>query len=452
MITKNQEFELRITDMSAEGSGIGHHDGEAVFVPHTAVGDLILCHIVKTKKTYAFGKALDILEPSADRIEPDCDVSSQCGGCCYRHMTYEAELRVKQKRVEDAMQRLARIDTDVLPILGSEKQVSYRNKAQYPVQAGGAKGLQIGFYGLHSHRIVPCMDCLLQPALFYDVLTILRDWILRYKIPIYDEQRHKGLLRHIYLRRGAHTGELMVCLVINGTNVPHAFQLTETLKADLPDFKTLVVNYNTADTNVILGEDCETLYGDGFIRDTMLGISFRVSPLSFYQVNTPQAERLYQIAADFAQLTPEDTLLDLYCGIGTIGLTMADKVRQVYGVEVIPDAVLDAKRNAKENDIENAEFFCGDAAAAAVRLRSKGIQPDVIVVDPPRKGLDPVLIGTIADMAPSRVVYVSCDPGTLARDCARFAEQGYIARKIQPVDLFPRTAHVETVVLMTGNK
>ena len=205
-------------------------------------------------------------------------------------------------------------------------------------------------------------------------------------------------------------------------------------------------------TNVILGEDCETLYGDGFIRDTMLGISFRVSPLSFYQVNTPQAERLYQIAADFAQLTPEDTLLDLYCGIGTIGLTMADKVRQVYGVEVIPDAVLDAKRNAKENNIENAEFFCGDAAAAAVRLRSKGIQPDVIVVDPPRKGLDPVLIGTIADMAPSRVVYVSCDPGTLARDCARFAEQGYIARKIQPVDLFPRTAHVETVVLMTGNK
>lgn len=464
MLSKNQEFALTIDGMSNEGTGVGHHDGLAVFVANTAVGDTVLCHIIKAKKNYAVGKAMAILTPSPDRIESDCSVSNQCGGCCYRSVSYDAELRYKQQKVEDAFSRIGHLEVPLDSILGSGQQEGYRNKAQYPVQDANAALLnrargknpqkgpvapKIGFYAANSHRVIPCDRCLLQPAEFERVVQIVRDWMVRYDIRPYDENTHKGLLRHLYIRQGHYSKELMVCLVVNGENVPHTFSLLETLKEEIAGFCSLVLNYNTKKTNVIMGKDSEVLYGDGYIRDRLLDCTFRISPLSFYQVNTPQAETLYRKAAEYAGLTGNEVLLDLYCGTGTIGLTMAKKAREVYGVEIVPEAVEDARRNAGENGISNATFLCGDAALAAATLRRDGVRPDVILVDPPRKGLAEELVGTIDEFSPDRVVYVSCDPATLARDCARFAERGWAVQRACPVDLFPRTAHVETVVLMS---
>ena len=483
MLEKNQDIELEIDGITAEGSGVGHYDGIAVFVPNTAVGDLIQCHIVKTKKTYAFGKAMAVLKASKDRVAPDCEAAAQCGGCCFRHISYDAELQIKQQRVEDAFQRIAHLDVPFLPIIGSAEQKGYRNKAQYPVGFSAAhvsgrrlrnaqmsksvqdKGLQIGFYARGSHRIIPNQQCSLQPKVFENILDIVRSWILRYNIATYDEVQHKGMLRHIYIRQGYHTGQIMVCLVVNGNNIPHTFPLVETLRNSIPGFTTLVANYNQQKTNVIMGEKSEALYGDGFIEDTLLDCTFRISPRSFYQVNTAQAEVLYTKAAEMAGLLPDadapapdaqpspsqdgPILLDLYCGIGTIGLTMASHVRRLYGVEIIPEAIEDAKLNAAINHIDNAEFICGDAAAAAARLKADGVKADIILVDPPRKGLDAQLVETIAEFDPERLVYVSCDPATLARDCALFKDHGYTVQKVQPIDMFPRTAHVETVVLMS---
>lgn len=471
MLKKNDEITLQIDAMTTEGSGIGRYDGMAVFVPNTAVGDTVLCHIIKSKKNYAVGKAFKIFTASPDRVEPDCPVAAQCGGCCYRHIAYEAELRYKHRRVADAFERIGHLDVDVLPVRGSDETLRYRNKAQFPVQLDRNHNPVMGFYASNTHRVVPCENCVLQPEVFGDVLTVVREWIIRRGITVYDEQTHKGLLRHVYLRQGHYSGELMVCLVVNGygteataefnrrpgaqgrkaspTSVPRVSFLVDALKDTIPGFRTLSINYNPAKTNVILGDETEVIYGDGFIEDTLLGCTFRISPKSFYQVNTPQAEVLYSLAAEKTGLTGTEVLLDLYCGTGTIGLTMADNCSRLYGVEIVPAAVEDAKKNAAANGIENATFLCGDAADAAARLKADGVHADVILVDPPRKGLSESLIQTIADFDPERVVYISCDPATLARDCARFAERGwYIADGVQPVDLFPRTAHVENVCLL----
>lgn len=452
MLKKNDEITLTIDAMTAEGSGIGRHDGMAVFVPNTAVGDTVLCHIIKAKKNYAVGKAYKVYEPSPDRVEPDCPVAGKCGGCCYRHISYEAELRYKRQRVVDAFERIAHLSVDVLPVRGSDETLRYRNKAQFPVQLDKSHSPMFGFYAANTHRVVPCEDCLLQPELFGDVLTVVREWIIRRGITVYDEETHRGLLRHVYIRQGHYSQQLMVCLVVNGdpsASVPRLSFLIDALKDTIPGFVSLSVNYNPAKTNVILGRETEVIYGDGAIEDELLGCTFRLSPRSFYQVNTPQAEVLYGCAAEKAGLTGSEVLLDLYCGTGTIGLTMADRCKHLYGVEIVPEAVEDAKKNAAANGIENATFLCGDAADAAARLKADGVQADVILVDPPRKGLSEQLVHTFADFAPAKVVYVSCDPATLARDCARFAERGYTTHEAQPVDLFPRTAHVETVVLLT---
>ena len=463
MLKKNDEIRLTIDAMTAEGSGIGRYDGMAVFVPNTAVGDTVLCHIIKAKKNYAVGKAFKVFTASKDRVEPDCPVAAQCGGCCYRHVTYEAELSYKHRRVADAFERIGHLEVDVLPVRGSDETLRYRNKAQFPVQLDRNMNPIMGFYASNTHRVVPCENCVLQPERFGDVLTVVREWIIRRGITVYDEQTHKGLLRHVYIRQGHYSHELMVCLVVNGegprsTPVPRVSFLVDALKDTIPGFKTLSINYNPAKTNVILGDETEVVYGDGFIEDTLLDCTFRISPKSFYQVNTPQAEVLYSIAAEKAFGPADGTdkapagkpvLLDLYCGTGTIGLTMAGRCSRLYGVEIVPEAVEDAKRNAAANGIDNATFLCGDAADAAARLRADGVKADIILVDPPRKGLSEPLIQTIADFDPEKIVYISCDPATLARDCARFAEKGwYIAEGVQPVDLFPRTAHVENVCLL----
>ena len=451
MLRKNDEITLTIDGMTSEGSGIGHYDGQAVFVAGTAVGDVILCHIIKAKKTYAVGKAFKIFTSSKDRVPADCEVSNQCGGCCYRHISYDAELQYKQQRVADAFSRLGHLDVEVEPVTGSPLTEGYRNKAQFPVGLDRDYNPVMGFYAANTHRIVPCMDCKLQPEVFGRVLEIVRKWIIKAGVKTYDESKGIGLLRHIYLRQGYYSKELMVCLVINGDKINRTKSLVEALEAKIPEFKTLVVNINKARNNVILGDRCEVYHGDGYITDELLGKKFRIGPLSFYQVNTLQTEQLYKKAAEYA-LADEGAeggvLLDLYCGIGTIGLTMADKFEKLYGVEIIPEAIENAKYNAEANGIDNATFICGDAAAAAEALRADGVAPTVVLVDPPRKGLAPELIDTINEFAPKRVVYVSCDPATLARDCARFNELGYTVERVTPFDMFPRTSHVENVVLL----
>lgn len=447
-LKKNDVIELEITGFSSEGSGVGHHDGQAVFVSGAAAGDTVECVVIKAKDSYAVGKLLHVLKASPDRVAPDCPVFPRCGGCVFRHVSYEAELRLKEQRVRDALSRIGHLDVPVRPIVGAASPDGYRNKAQYPVQSVNGR-LYAGFYAPFSHRVIDCKRCLLQPPAFENLLRTVSRWAEKYKIPIYDEAAHKGLLRHVYIRKGLATGETMVCVVVNGERVFKEKELTEMLlKADA-SVKTVVLNVNTEKTNVVLGGTCRALYGDGYIEDLLCGKRFRISPLSFYQVNRDQAENLYRRAADFA-LTPDTkVLLDLYCGAGTIGLTMADRVETLIGVEVVEDAIRDARVNAKLNGADNAEFICADAAKAAETLRQRGVRPDTVVLDPPRKGCGEALLQTVAEMAPARIVYVSCDPATLARDCATLSSLGYRAEEAVPFDMFPRTAHVETVVRLS---
>ena len=447
-LKKNDVIELAVTGFTSEGGGVGHHEGQAVFVSGAAAGDTVECVVIKAKDNYAVGKLVSVLKASPDRVIPDCPVFPRCGGCVFRHVSYEAELRLKEQRVRDALARLGHLDVPVDPIVGAPSPDGYRNKAQYPVQNVNGR-LYAGFYAPFSHRVIDCKRCLLQPPAFEALLRAVSRWAEKYKIPIYDETAHKGLLRHIYIRKAFATGETMVCLVINGERVFKEKELVETLRKTDGSVKTVLLNVNTEKTNVVLGGVCRTLYGDGYIEDVLCGKRFRISPLSFYQVNRDQAENLYRQAAAFA-LTPDTrVLLDLYCGAGTIGLTMADRVEKLIGVEIVEDAVRDARQNAKLNGVTNAEFLCADAAKAAVTLRQRGIRPDTVVLDPPRKGCDEALLRTVAEMGPARIVYVSCDPATLARDCAVLRDLGYNAERAVPFDMFPRTAHVETVVRLS---
>lgn len=446
-VQKNDKIELMITGISSEGFGIGRVEGFCIFVPNAIDGDWIIARIVKVLKKFAFAKIEDILSPSPHRISSACHVFQQCGGCSFQQMQYDKECQVKQQRVIDAFQRIGHITTEVSPIIAADNPDFYRNKAQYPVQKEKG-GIKIGFYAPHSHRIIDNSQCRLQPIVFSQILALCRTWIEQENITCYDEKNGRGLIRHIYLRCGMATGEIMVCFVVNGNNLPGQEKLIPTLTGAFPTIKSIVLNCNSANTNVILGKTCKTLWGQPYITDILCGCKFRISPLTFYQVNHAQAEKLYRLAASYAGLTGTQTVLDLYCGAGTIGLTTAKHAKQVIGVEIIPQAIADAKINAELNGITNAEFLCGDAAAAAKSLEERKIFPDVVLLDPPRKGCDSSLIATIVRMSPPKVVYVSCDPATLARDLAQFAEQGYQIDKATPVDMFPRTPHVETVVLL----
>ena len=447
-LKKNDAVTLEITGLTAEGSGVGRVNGQAVFVTGAAPGDTLECVIIKTKPNYAVGKITGVLKASPDRIRPDCPVFPKCGGCTFRHIAYEAEKREKEQRVKDALKRIGHIEAPVEPIVGCEPSVRYRNKAQYPVETVNGR-LIAGFYAPFSHRVVGCRDCLLQPEEFAGILKTVSRWAEKYKIPCYDERSGKGLLRHIYLRKAFGTGEIMVCLVINGDRLFQAKALTGALLNTNENIKTVIVNRNTADTNVILGKENDALYGPGYIEDLLCGKRFRLSPLSFCQVNHDQAERLYQKAAQFALENGAKTVVDMYCGAGAIGLTMADRVQTLIGVEIVPEAVEDARTNARLNGITNAEFLCADAAAAAETLKARDLRPDAVILDPPRKGCEKALLQTVAGMAPERIVYVSCDPATLARDCAVLKEMGYETKSVCPFDMFPRTAHVESVVLMS---
>ena len=447
MLIKNQIYETTVTDYTAEGQGVARIDGCAVFLPNAIAGERVRVRIEKANKTWAAGKIVEILEKSPHRVNRECPVAKLCGGCDFWHMDYAEETRLKAQRVTACLNRLAGEQLEPLPILAAPSCHGYRNKAQYPVALEKGRAYA-GFFRAGTHQVVENRRCLILPEETDAVKDAVMDYVNQFRVSVYDEASHKGLLRHIYVRRGAVSGQILVCLAVNGEKLPKPEALIIRLQK-IPGFTTLVLSVNTKKGNAVLGEKFITLYGPGYIEDTLCGLNFRLSPRSFYQVNHHQAQRLYETAISLAGITKEDTVLDLYCGVGTITLAMASAAGKVIGVEVVPQAVEDAKDNARRNGIENAEFFCGDAGQAALELEKNGVRPDVVVVDPPRKGLNGDTIEALHRMAPRRVVYVSCDPATLARDVALLKERGYVLQNAMAADLFPRCAHVETVVLLS---
>lgn len=454
-LAKNDIITLEITALTNEGSGVGHYKedssdgrGMAVFVPLTAVGDVISCRVVKVLRSYAYGRVEGILTASPDRAEDGCPVYAKCGGCCFRHISYEAELRAKQGFVQDAFTRLGGLSPEFLPIQGSQSPEGYRNKLQMPVSKQDGRTV-CGFYSERSHRVIPVDKCSLQPELFAEITRFVTEQADRLRISVYNEEKHEGVLRHIYLRRGHYSGEVCLCLVAR-RKVPEFERLAKAAAERFPEITGVVLNINRDRTNVILGEDEQVLFGRAEIKDTMCGVNVEISPKSFYQVNTPAAEALYRQAAEFAR--PEGKLLlDLYCGAGTIGLSMAGKARRLIGAEIVPQAVENARENADRNSVKNAEFICADAGQAAQQLERSGERPDVIILDPPRKGCSEDTLTACAGMQPERIVMISCNAATAARDCKRLAELGYTAAMVRPFDLFPRTSHVECVVLINKN-
>ena len=444
-----KEYRAEITGTASDGRGIARIDGQVVFVPGAIPGEICLVKIVNIGKHAAHAELLRVDQPSEHRIVPDCPYYPACGGCALRHMDYAMELEIKRQRVYDALSRIGGYTPETLEITGAAETEEYRNKVQYPVQEQNGKSVA-GFYSGGTHHIIPISHCRIQPDCADRVRSAVLDWMTRHHISAYDETAHRGCVRHIYLRCGAVSGEILVCIIANCRKLPHAEALVETLRASEAGIVCIQFSPNEKRGNTILGPTVETLWGPGYLEDELCGLRFRLSAAAFYQVNHDQAELLYEKALDYAGLTGTETVLDLYCGTGTITLCLARKARHAIGVEVVPAAIADAKENAARNGLaDRAEFFCMDAGQAAQKFAADGTQPDVIVVDPPRKGISGDVIEAIAAMSPQRVVYVSCDPATLARDIALLRGKGYWPQKAEAVDLFPRCAHVETVCLLS---
>ena len=442
-LQKNQRHVVTVEGYSSEGLGVARIEGQVVFVHGGVRGETCAVRLMKVLKHVAFARVEEVLSPSEGRMEPDCPHYPACGGCQLRHLTYEEELWMKRQKAEDALRRIGGAEVEVEEILGSQETECYRNKSQFPIGPDG----RTGFYRARSHQVIPVSRCRIQTTQANAIAEAAAAWARERKVAPYDERTGKGLLRHIYVRVNRR-GEALVCLVVNGEKLPDESGLTEAVRRACPETVGVVLNANTRDTNVILGERYRTLWGRDTLEDQLCGLTFKLSVPSFYQVNRPQAERLYAKALEYAALTGKELVLDLYCGTGTITLCLARKARRAIGAEIVPEAIADAKENAVRNGIGNVEFFCGDASAVAARLAGEGLRPDVVVVDPPRKGLAEDVVETVAAMGPRLVVYVSCDPGTLGRDVKRFGLLGYRAIRAAAVDMFPRTAHVETVALL----
>ena len=440
---QGQLHRLVIDGYAADGAGVARLDGQVVFVQGGIRGEECLVRLTHVGRSALWGTVKEVLTPSPERVAPDCPYFPKCGGCQFRHMSYAEELEAKRVKVADALRRLGGADIEVPPVLGAASPDRYRNKVQFPV----SKGPRIGFYRARSHEVIDVADCLLQPEAASRLRRAVKDWMGQYAIPAYDEKAKSGLVRHVYVRTNR-AGESLCCLLVNGRGVPREAELVHALRAAEPGLAGIVLGINQSHSNVILGESYRTLWGADALNDTLCGLTFRLSVPSFYQVNPDQTEVLYGKALELAGLTGKETVLDLYCGIGTISLMLARRAAMVWGAEVVPEAVDDAVANAARNGVANARFLCGDAGEAARRLAAEGVRPEVICVDPPRKGLAEDVVDTVAAIGPERIVYVSCDPATLARDVKRFARHGYVLRAAQPVDMFPRTQHVETAALL----
>lgn len=449
MLLKDREYEVDVVDIGQGGVGIGKHDGFTVFVDGGLISDKLKVKITKSKKNYAVGEIVEIIEKSPFRVERVCsDKLSDCGGCQIQELDYQKQLDIKTNEVKQTISRIGKLnDTLVHPTLGMENPFRYRNKAQFPIQKIDGKTV-IGFYKKKSHNVIPTDKCIIQHDVNDKIIKIIKTYIKAYNVSIYDEKTHTGVLRHLVTKVGFETKEVMVVLVANGKKLPYLNELASVLKENVPGFKTLVLNTNREKTNVILGKENKVIYGDGKINDYIGDLVFEISPLSFFQVNPSQTEVLYNKALEYADLKENDTVFDIYCGIGTISLFLAQKAKKVYGVEIVGDAIKDAKINAKLNKLENTEFFVGKAEEVVPKLYKEGKTANVVVVDPPRKGCEESVLDTIVSMEPDKVVYVSCNPSTLARDLAYLDERGYKCKEIQPVDMFPHTMHVESVALL----
>lgn len=450
-VLKNAEYELNIDNMGYEGEGVGRIDDFTVFVPEALTGEKVKVKILRVAKSYAFGKLIDIIEPSAYRIQPVCAINKRCGGCQLQHLSYEGQLVFKKKRVEDCLKKISKFDIKSLIIhdtIGMDNPYRYRNKVQLPIGMENSE-LRIGFYAKRSHEIIDMQECFIQDEVADKVVKLTKEWINDCNIPVYDEKHHSGILRHLMIRKALRTGEIMIVLVTNGDTLPCSDKFISIMKENISGLKSIVQNINTQRTNVILSDKCITLWGNDTITDYIGSFRFNISPLSFFQVNPVQTEVLYSKVLEYAGLTGNETVFDAYCGTGTISLFLSRSAKKVYGVEIVPQAIENAIQNAEMNGVLNAEFLEGASEKIIPELISKSIEADVVTVDPPRKGCDRSLLEAIADMTPKKIIYVSCDPATLARDLAVLDTMGYKTQEVQPVDMFPQTAHVECVVLIT---
>lgn len=440
-MNKNEIYETEITGITDDGSGVGRVNGVAVFVPYALIGETVRIIIVKVQKSYAIGKLLEVMRPSKHRVKAQCEFFYKCGGCQFWNVDYGEELKYKQQKVEDCLKRIGGIDVEVKPVLGAESVFAYRNKGQFPVRSGG-----IGIYANRSHRVIDIDDCLIQDKQGMAAVRIVREWMNRFDVEPYDEEKHSGAVRHIYTRTGK--SGVIVCIVTSKRDLEHSKELVSALRSGIEKLEGVLQNINSERTNVVLGKEFKTLWGKDYIIDSIGKFSFKISPLSFYQVNSAQTKVLYDKAAQFAGVSDNAVLWDLYCGTGTIGQYIAGNRGKIVGVEIVSAAIENAKENARINGIENAEYFCAAAESVAPRLVKNGLKPDVIVLDPPRKGCERSLLEAAAKIRPKRIVYISCKPSTLARDLKILSELGHETKEVQPVDMFPRTCHVETVVLL----
>lgn len=451
-VEKGKTYTIDILRLGSNGEGVGRVENFTVFVDGALPGETVTARIIFVKKQYATGRLEKVQKPSEHRVKPPCSVYADCGGCQLQHLSYEGQLAEKQQQVQDAVERIGKLkDIPILPTLGADDPWAYRNKMQLPV-GGDKKSLHIGCFAEKSHRIIDIDACPIQKGGNNEIIPVVRQWMKEYKIPAYDEDKGTGIVRHIMGRTGVHSGEIMVCIVTAVPMVPHMKELVQMLRKDVPGLTSVIQNINSRHTNVILGNKTKVIYGSPTISDSIGDLSFRISAQSFFQVNSEQAQKLYDTALSYADLKGNETVVDVYCGTGTITLFLAKRAKFAYGIEIVEPAIRDAVKNAKDNGVKNAHFMCGDAAYKLPELLRSGVKPDVIVIDPPRAGCEEKVLNAIASVKPKRVVYVSCNPATLARDLAYMKTRGYETQKVQPVDMFPQTHHTEAVVLLVRER
>lgn len=448
-VEKNKEYEINIEGVTSEGMGVGHVDGFCVFVPSTVAGDIVKALIVKVKTGYAYAKCIQLLKKSDYRQTPICGAFSKCGGCQLMHIKYDEQLKIKKEIIENALKRIGGLDVDVVQMLGAENELRYRNKMIFPIGCNNNHNKLCGFYRERSHDIIPLDDCFLGDEINAEIIKIVMDFIKKHNITVYNEKAHTGIVRRLFIRKGYYANEVMVVISINAKTLPHCAELANALSALSEQIKSVILNINTKKTNAVLGDKNVVIFGKDTICDYLCSLKYEISPHSFYQINPQQTEKLYNKVIELADIKQSDTVMDLYCGIGTISLCAAKKAKQVIGVEIVEQAILNARKNAKNNKIENAVFYASEAEKIVPKLIKEGNKPNIVILDPPRKGSDEITLGAIIKSAPEKIVYVSCNPATLARDLKFLCNNGYKIITIYGLDLFPQTVHVETVVLMS---